>query len=170
MSASRKHSMGSDARQLDDPATGAAQQQQHEKRSRSVFDINQQNLNAVFENPLAGVSKEALLKDVDEFCARHNLMQYVQEFRKGALVSQNPSNIQDIEEITQADWDALEREHTHKWSQPWSLYWLVIMCSLAAAVQGMDETANNGAQAFYLNVRHAPAHHKHHKHPPVDTD
>lgn len=27
------------------------------------------------------------------------------------------------------------------------------MCSLAAAVQGMDETANNGAQAIYIEVR-----------------
>lgn len=26
------------------------------------------------------------------------------------------------------------------------------MCSLAAAVQGMDETVNNGAQAIYLTV------------------
>lgn len=26
------------------------------------------------------------------------------------------------------------------------------MCSLAAAVQGMDETVNNGAQAIYLEV------------------
>lgn len=26
------------------------------------------------------------------------------------------------------------------------------MCSLAAAVQGMDETANNGAQAIYREV------------------
>lgn len=26
------------------------------------------------------------------------------------------------------------------------------MCSLAAAVQGMDETVNNGAQAIYLAV------------------
>ena len=26
------------------------------------------------------------------------------------------------------------------------------MCSLAAAVQGMDETVNNGAQAIYLDV------------------
>jgi hypothetical protein len=26
------------------------------------------------------------------------------------------------------------------------------MCSLAAAVQGMDETVNNGAQAIYLKV------------------
>lgn len=28
------------------------------------------------------------------------------------------------------------------------------MCSLAAAVQGMDETVNNGAQAIYLKVRY----------------
>lgn len=26
------------------------------------------------------------------------------------------------------------------------------MCSLAAAVQGMDETVNNGAQSLYLKV------------------
>lgn len=31
------------------------------------------------------------------------------------------------------------------------------MCSLAAAVQGMDETVNNGAQAIYLKVRFASA-------------
>jgi hypothetical protein len=28
----------------------------------------------------------------------------------------------------------------------------LVMCSLAAAVQGMDETVNNGAQAIYLKV------------------
>ena len=28
-----------------------------------------------------------------------------------------------------------------------------VMCSMAAAVQGMDETVNNGAQALYLKVR-----------------
>ena len=26
------------------------------------------------------------------------------------------------------------------------------MCSICAAVQGMDETVNNGAQTFYLKV------------------
>lgn len=34
---------------------------------------------------------------------------------------------------------------------------VLVMCSLAAAVQGMDETVNNGAQAFYLKViKHTP--------------
>jgi hypothetical protein len=31
------------------------------------------------------------------------------------------------------------------------------MCSLAAAVQGMDETVNNGAQAIYLDVITSPS-------------
>lgn len=32
------------------------------------------------------------------------------------------------------------------------------MCSLAAAVQGMDETVNNGAQAIYLKVFAMPSY------------
>jgi MFS family permease len=32
---------------------------------------------------------------------------------------------------------------------PWMLYWLVIMCSMGAATQGMDESVNNGAVAIY---------------------
>lgn len=96
-----------------------------EKRRPSYLDIQAKNLNAVFENPLADIPKETLLQEVDEFCERFNLMEFVQEFRKGALVSQSPHRIQEIEELTSADIDALRREHTHKWSQPWKLYWLV---------------------------------------------
>jgi hypothetical protein len=36
-----------------------------------------------------------------------------------------------------------------EWKQPGTLYYLVILCSVAAAVQGMDETVVNGAQLFY---------------------
>jgi hypothetical protein len=38
------------------------------------------------------------------------------------------------------------------------------MCSLAAAVQGMDETVNNGAQAIYLDVIPPPPPHLKNKH------
>ncbi|EED20157.1 MFS sugar transporter, putative [Talaromyces stipitatus ATCC 10500] len=108
------------------------------------------NLNVVFENPLANVPREKLLKDVEDFCQKFNLMEHVDDFRKGALVSQNPAAAMDLTELTDEERNILLREHTHKWHQPWELYWLVIMCSLAAAVQGMDETVNNGAQAIYL--------------------
>lgn len=108
------------------------------------------NLNVMFENPLANVPRDQLMKDVEEFCQKYNLMEHIDEFRKGALVSQNPAAAMDLTELTDEEKNILLREHTHKWHQPWQLYWLVIMCSMAAAVQGMDETVNNGAQAIYL--------------------
>ncbi|KEF58287.1 uncharacterized protein A1O9_06213 [Exophiala aquamarina CBS 119918] len=119
-------------------------------RKKSFIDVDDEQLSAAFENPLEGVSKEQLMQDVEDFCRDNNLMEHVDAFRKGALVAQNPRNTASITELSDEDRITLDREHTHRWSQPMTLYWLVVMCSLAAAVQGMDETVNNGAQALYL--------------------
>lgn len=91
------------------------------------------------------------MADVEEFCRKFDLMDFVEDFRKGALVAQSPDQTKHIPELSPADREILERETTHRWSQPFTLYWLCVMCSLAAAVQGMDETVNNGAQALYLS-------------------
>ncbi|KKP03724.1 hypothetical protein THAR02_04176 [Trichoderma harzianum] len=111
---------------------------------------NMDNLAAVFENPLKQRTKDELLKDVGEFCRMHDLMDYLDDFRKGALAAQSPESIHTLEELTPEDKNIIERELTHRWSHPFMLYWLCCMCSMAAAVQGMDETVNNGAQALYL--------------------
>lgn len=91
------------------------------------------------------------MSDVDEFCRKFGLMDFIDDFRKGALVAQSPGKAKHLPELSDADREILERETTHRWSQPFTLYWLCVMCSLAAAVQGMDETVNNGAQALYLS-------------------
>ena len=127
----------------------------HEKKAEAGYGedpevLPRNKLNAMFENPLGNMPKDQLMKDVDEFCAKYELQQYNEVFRKGALVAQSPHDIQSIQELDDTDRWHLEREHTHKWRQPKTLYYLVIMCSLCAAVQGMDETANNGAQSFFL--------------------
>ncbi|KAJ9608829.1 hypothetical protein H2200_006600 [Cladophialophora chaetospira] len=119
-------------------------------RKKSFVDVDESKLSAAFENPLSGIPKEQLLQEVETFCRDNNLSQYVDAFRRGALVAQNPTDTEGIAELTPEDRDVLMREKTHRWSQPLTLYWLVVMCSLAAAVQGMDETVNNGAQALYL--------------------
>ncbi|EHK45869.1 hypothetical protein TRIATDRAFT_317997 [Trichoderma atroviride IMI 206040] len=111
---------------------------------------NIDNLSAVFENPLKQRTKEELLKDVGEFCRIHDLNDHLDDFRKGALAAQNPESFQSLSELTAEDKNMIEREQTHRWSHPFMLYWLCCMCSMAAAVQGMDETVNNGAQALYL--------------------
>ena len=91
----------------------------------SADAVPRDHLNAMFENPLAGKSREQLFADVDEFCNKHNLSEYNELFRKGALVAQNPSGAQDLDILNQADKHILEREHTHKWSHPKQLYYLV---------------------------------------------
>ena len=114
--------------------------------------VPRSKLNAMFDNPLAKMSKEKLLADVEDFVNRYELSEHIEDFRKGALIAQNPHHLDDIDELTEEDRESIRREKTHKWSQPMTLYYLVTMCSLCAAVQGMDETANNGAQKFFLQV------------------
>ncbi|KAJ3494935.1 hypothetical protein NLG97_g3755 [Lecanicillium saksenae] len=122
---------------------------EHAHRRKGSFG-NMEHLSAAFENPLAGRSKEQLMEDVEAFCRQHQLTDFIDDFKKGALVAQNPSSRHSLPELTAEDNAVLDNEQTHRWSQPFTLYWLCVMCSLAAAVQGMDETVNNGAQALYL--------------------
>lgn len=114
----------------------------------SVDDMS--NLAAEFENPLANRTEDEVLADVDDFCRRYDLMDYIDDFRQGALVARSPKDALKVPGLSEENRKVLEREHTHRWSQPFALYWLCVMCSVAAAVQGMDETVNNGAQALYL--------------------
>lgn len=82
------------------------------------------HLNAVFENPLAGIPRDRLMQDVQEFCLRFNLMDDLETFQKGALISQNPEAATTMPELNEFEKESLIREHTHKWSQPWQLYFL----------------------------------------------
>lgn len=91
----------------------------------SADAVPRDKLNAMFENPLAGIPTEQLFADVDRFCTENHLSEYQEVFRKGALVAQNPSGAQDLDILNQADKHVLEREHTHKWSHPKQLYYLV---------------------------------------------
>ena len=53
------------------------------------------------------------MQDVDDFCQKYGLEQYIQDFRKGALISQNPHKLQEIQELTEEDMHHLKREHTY---------------------------------------------------------
>lgn len=114
--------------------TSSPEQQHAEKTKASPFqeleDIAPDRLNATFENPLAGIPKEELFNNVTEFCQQHNLVEHLEDFKKGALVSQNPHKIDTISELSEEDREVLRREETHKWSQPWQLYWLSGMLAL----------------------------------------
>ncbi|KAM0751462.1 hexose transport-related protein, partial [Meredithblackwellia eburnea MCA 4105] len=101
------------------------------------------------ENPLAGISHERLIAMGRAFANEKDLGEFAEEFEKGALIAQDPLAFESLPLLTEEDKAVLRREQTHKWDQPWTLYYLTIACSIAAAVQGMDESVTNGANLFW---------------------
>ncbi|KZF19963.1 hypothetical protein L228DRAFT_214301 [Xylona heveae TC161] len=111
-------------------------------------DLNK-NLTARIENPLTGLSRETLLAQVDEFAEKENLTDIKDLLRRGALVAQHPAGFESVEELEEEEREALRNEVLHRWRQPWSLYFTVILCSIGAAVQGWDQTGSNGANLSF---------------------
>ncbi|KIY53043.1 hypothetical protein FISHEDRAFT_69189 [Fistulina hepatica ATCC 64428] len=111
--------------------------------------LSTRKINAKLANPLAHIAQEDLLRDAEKFAMTHGLEDHVEVIKKGALVAQNPTAFETIPLLDDADRAALRREITHKWQQPKTMYYLVILCSVAAAVQGMDESVINGANLFF---------------------
>ncbi len=94
--------------------------------------------NAKLANPLAGLSQEQLMENGAEFARAHGLEHSEDLFRKGALAAQDPLAFDSISHFTEAEKDIFRREYTHRWDHPATLYYLVILCSVAAAVQGVS--------------------------------
>ncbi|KAI0070188.1 hypothetical protein K474DRAFT_895367 [Panus rudis PR-1116 ss-1] len=115
------------------------------------IDNVDRNINAKLANPLHGIPQDQLMEDAARFADEHGLGHLRETFKKGALVAQNPQEFESLTVLNEEDKNVLRREITHKWSQPRDLYFLVIMCSLGACVQGMDEAVINGANLFFAS-------------------
>ncbi|GAA5983984.1 hypothetical protein JCM11641_001416 [Rhodosporidiobolus odoratus] len=110
---------------------------------------NKTNVNALLENPLQGISHDRLEAMGRAFAREKGLAEFETEFAKGAQIAQDPLAFEALTLLSEEDRDVLRHEATHKWSHPKQLYALVICCSMAAAVQGMDESVTNGANLFW---------------------
>ena len=111
--------------------------------------VRQPSVAALLRNPLAGKSEEEVLADVDAWVEEKGLQDSREAFRKGALiarVNQREDGFESMKALSEHEKDLLRHEITHRWSQPFMLYFLVILCAGSAIVQGMDQTAVNGAQ------------------------
>lgn len=109
----------------------------------SLEEINiNNNTSAKIKNPLAGIRRDVLLRDVEEFAQEYSLTEIVPLLKKGALVAQNPGEFENVEGIEESEKEALRNEVVHKWRQPRALYFTVILCSVGAAVQGVSGVVN----------------------------
>jgi hypothetical protein len=85
------------------------------------------------------------MNQVAAFAQRNALGDITGLLQKGALVAQNPRNYQSVPGITDYECEQLEREVTHRWSHPRTMYLTIVLCSVGAAVQGWDQEGSNGA-------------------------
>lgn len=119
------------------------------KEDSDAVRARQPSVSALLRNPLAGLSEDEVLRDVDVFVDEKGLGQHRDAFRKGALiarVNQRSNGFESVSALTESDKDLLRHEISHRWDQPFMLYFLVVLCAGSAIVQGMDQTAVNGAQ------------------------
>lgn len=85
------------------------------------------------------------MQDVESFAAEFQLQELLPLLRKGALAAQSPESVEDIAELDASEKEALRNEVLHRWRQPKILYFTIILNSIAAAIQGWDQTGSNGA-------------------------
>lgn len=104
---------------------------------------------ARIRNPLIGIPKEQLLADVDVFATANGLGDRLDIMRKGALIAQDPGGFEFIQELDSTEREALRVESTNRWSHTRTLYLTVILNSIAAAIQGWDQTGSNGANLSF---------------------
>lgn len=107
------------------------------------------NVNARLANPLEGIPQDQLMADAARFAREHGLEDLQEDFRKGALVAQDPLAFESLTQLTDEEKEIFRRELTHRWYQPFELYYMVIVCSLAAAVQGVS-------LPFFLHPQSSP--------------
>ncbi|KAG1869386.1 hypothetical protein DFJ58DRAFT_765797 [Suillus subalutaceus] len=107
------------------------------------------NADAKLSNPLRGIPHDRLMMDVEIFAQERGLTHLLPELKKGALVAQDSTCHDRLDIFSDEDKRILTEEVTHRWRQTPMLYYMVVMSSLAAAVQGMDEAVINGAQIIY---------------------
>ncbi|EKG11171.1 Sugar/inositol transporter [Macrophomina phaseolina MS6] len=109
---------------------------------------------ALLRNPLAGRTEEDVLAEVDAWVEEKGLQDSRDAFRKGALlarVQQRDDGFESVSALSEEEKGLLRHEVNHRWSQPFMLYFLVVLCAGSAIVQGMDQTSVNGAQLFYFD-------------------
>lgn len=107
----------------------------------SAAERARRNLNARLANPLAAYTHEELMKMGFRFAISNQMgtEEDIRAFEMGAMLAQAPSQYERVRGLNEAELSALRNEYNNRWSQPITMYLVIVICSISAAVQGMGE-------------------------------
>jgi hypothetical protein len=107
----------------------------------SAAERARRHLNAKLANPLQDYSYSELRRMGRAYAYEHALAEEedVRALEIGAMIAREPENIIHVRKlgVTDEEFEVLEKEVKQRWSQPWKLYLVIVLCSTCAAVQGM---------------------------------
>jgi hypothetical protein len=92
-------------------------------------------------NPLHGIPRQELERNVTEFAQEKGLTEHLTDLKKGALVAQSPAGFEELDCLDDEDRAVIRHEYAHKWSHPRTLYVTIFLCSVGAATQGWDQVS-----------------------------
>lgn len=95
------------------------------------------------------VTRENTHEAVRKFVDQYNLTPYSEIFRKASVVLQSDLPLDRIDGLTHPELEALQNEAERKWQQPKTLYFTILVCSIAAIEQGWAQTGMNGANLTF---------------------
>ncbi|CAN8100368.1 unnamed protein product [Discula destructiva] len=103
-------------------------------------------------NPYLGKTQQTCVDEVNALCDQYNLDDLRAELVRGSRLAYDPESLDKLDPTNEERfWIAKDQSDAwrDKWKHTWMLYYVAILCGSAAIVQGMDQTAVNGAQIFY---------------------
>lgn len=75
----------------------------------------------------------------------------VEVFKRGAVLAGFPHEVETVDGLTPEESTALHDEKTNRWKQPWQIYYVAIISSMAAVVQGMEYVVFSLCHQVLLN-------------------
>ena len=70
------------------------------------------------------MSEKALMDDVEQFAREKDLLDALDDLKKGALVAQRKNRFETIEMLTEEDKKVIRREKENRWDQPMMMYYM----------------------------------------------
>ncbi|KAH0170533.1 putative MFS myo-inositol transporter, partial [Aureobasidium melanogenum] len=104
-------------------------------------------------DPYLGKTERDIIVDLEGLIQQYDLHDLGEELTRGARYAYNRDDTDRLDpNEDERHWIAKERSSAFKdkWSQTKMMYYVAVLCGAAAIVQGMDQTAVNGAQLFYF--------------------
>ncbi|KAM0155499.1 hypothetical protein ACHAPG_005847 [Botrytis cinerea] len=110
--------------------------------------------NRILNDPLASYDEDEVEGLAEVYAREYGLSDSndISSFKAGALLAKDPDSARARNELSREEIDYLDKEITSKWSLPSLFIKVILLCSVCAAVQGVDESVVNGAQIFYARL------------------